>query len=187
MSNVVSLQIPTATKTKKSRGYDYANLKKFTKSQIGGLTKHLAGLRFNRLSETATNSNHDLWTLIFNRAEELGLEIGYSEAYGERLDFIKPRKITAEQTAFGKAWLKDYFFKLNGQPRGGKRMECVGPNTLRIAKSVVRFEFVGVQVLASSGWYPCQVLPIYRAFNRKGEYFDYAPIHWGEPLIMERS
>lgn len=27
------------------------------------------------------------------------------------------------------------------------------------------------------------VLPIYRTFNRKGEYFDYAPIHWGEPVI----
>ena len=163
--------------------YDYANLKTFQKSQVNGLTKHLANLRF----DAGTYETSKLWDQIFNRAKELGLEIGYSEAHGERLDFLKPRKITAEQTAFGKAWLKNYFFKMNGQPRSGKRTEYVSDKTLQIAKSVSRFEFVGVQVLASSAWYPCQVVPIYRAFNRKGEYFDYAPIHWGEPIIMERG
>lgn len=163
--------------------YDYANLKTFQKSQIGGLTKHLAGLRFG----AGTYETHELWDRIFSRAKELGLEIGYSQAHGERLDFTVPRKITAEQTKFGKTWLKEYFFKKNGEPRSGKRTEYVGTRTLNIAKSVTRFELVGVQVLASQGWYPTQVIPIYRAFNRKGEYFDYAPIHWGEPLVMERN
>lgn len=161
--------------------YDYANIKVFTKSQIRGLTKHLSGLRFKIDYER----NSELWDAIFKRGKELGLEIGYSQAHGERLDFVKPRKITKEQTVFGKAWLKEYFFKLNGEPRSGKRTEYVGDRVLSIAKSVSRFEFVGVQVLASSGWYPGQVVPIYRAYNRKGEYFDYAPIHWGEPLVME--
>lgn len=162
--------------------YDYANLKTFQKSQVNGLTKHLAGLRFG--SDGADGSQNK-WSRIFDRAKELGLEIGYSEAHGERLDFVKPRKITAEQTKFGKAWLKEYFFKKNGEARGGKRTEYVGTRVLDIAKNVSRFEFVGVQVLASSGWYPCQVVPIYRAYNRKGKYFDYAPIFWGEPIIME--
>lgn len=166
--------------------HDYANLKVFTKSQIGGLTKHLAGLRFKQTGDEL-NSNGMMWKRLFGRAGELGMEIGYSEAHGERLDFKQARKITREQTQFGKAWLKDYFFKMDGTPRSGKRTEYVSGCTLRIAKSVVRFEFVGVQVLASSGWYPCQVVPIYRAFNLKGESFDYAPIHWSAPLVMERS
>jgi hypothetical protein len=178
------LKMPTRSVTKTSRGYDYANLKTFTKSQVNGLTKHLANLRFDGGS---TYDNRVLWERIFNRASELGLEIGYSYAHGERLDFKTPRKITSEQTKFGKTWLKAYFFKQDGSPRGGKRTEYVGDRVLSIAKSVSRFEFVGVQVLASQGWYPSSVVPIYRAYNRKGQYFDYAPIHWGEPLIMEGS
>lgn len=161
--------------------YDYKKLKIFTKSQIGGLTKHLASLRFH------TSDTSDSWQRIFTRCSELGMEIGYSEAHGERLDFKLARKITSEQTYFGKSWLKNYFFKLNGEPRGGRRTEYVSSRTLEIARNVSRFEFVGVQVLASSGWYPCQFVPIYRAFNRKGESFDYAPIHWSTPIIMERG
>jgi hypothetical protein len=158
---------------------DYKNLKQFQKSQINGLTKHLSNLRFG------VGSNQDMWQAIFKRGEEIGLEIGYSEAHGERLDFKIPRKITKEQSDFGKSWLKEYFFKKDGKPRSGKATEYVGDRVLKIAKSVSRFEFVGVQVLASQGWYPCQVVPIYRAFNRKGEYFDYSPVHWGQPIIME--
>lgn len=158
---------------------DYRNIRTFQKSQINGLTKHFSGLRFGM------GSNHDSWNRIFDRAKQLGLEIGYSRAHGERLDFITPRKITREQTAFGKAWLKQYFFKLDGTPRSGKRTEYISDSTLKIAKSVARFEFVGVQILASHGWYPVQAVPIYRAFDRKGNYFDYSPVHWGEPIVME--
>jgi hypothetical protein len=165
--------------------HDYKNLKVFKKSQVNGLTKHLAGLRFSGFR--AGGSNQDMWSLIFKRGEELGLEVGYSDAHGERLDFKTPRKITAEQSQFGKSWLKEYLFKKDGTPRSGNRTEYVSERVLKIAKSVSRFEFVGVQILASSGWYPCQVVPIYRAFNRKGEYFDYAPIHWGTPIFMESN
>jgi len=28
-------------------------------------------------------------------------------------------------------------------------------------------------------------LPVYRTYNRRGQYFDYAPVHWGQPVIME--
>lgn len=162
--------------------YDYAKLNVFTKSQVNGLTKHLSNLRFNNGD---WNSTHELWQRIFDRSAELGMEIGYSQAHGERLDFIKPRKITKEQTEFGKTWLKDYFFKKNGEPRGGKRTEYVGTRVFRIIQDLKRFEFVGVQVLASSGWYPSQVVPIYRAYSKSGDYFDYAPVHWAPPIVME--
>jgi len=163
--------------------YDYKNIMKYEKSQVNGLTKMLANLRF----KTEYESNSQLWDRIFKVAENIGMEIGYSAVNGERLDFKTPRKITASQTALGKTWLKNYFFKANGEPRTGKRTEYVSDRVLNIAKSVSRFEFVGVYVLASSGWYPSSVVPIYRTFNRKGEYFDYSPIHWGEPIIDENN
>ncbi len=163
-------------------GYDYANFKTFTKSQIGGLTKSLASLRFGAGLDTGK-----AWDKILERAKSVGLEIDYNDANvsGEKLTFKVARKITAEQTKFGKAWLRNYFFKLDGTPRSGKRMDYISDDVLKIAKSVARFEFVGVLVVASQGFYPCQVLPIYRTYNRKGEYFDYAPIYWGQPIIME--
>ena len=161
--------------------YDYTNLKQYTKSQVNGLTKALMAQRFGE------GDSHAGWERIFNKAKEVGLEIDYNDANisGEKLTFKTPRKITKAQTELGKAWLKNHFFKLDGTPRRGKATECVSDSTLKIAKSVARFEFIGVLVIASQGWYPCQVLPIYRTYNRKGEYFDYAPVHWGQPVIME--
>lgn len=167
--------------------YDYMNLKRFEKSQVNGLTKHLAGLRFNTPDDP--NKRTRLNDVIFQRADELGLEIDYNDmnASGEKLTFKTPRKITAEQTKFGKAWLREYFFKKNGEPRGGKRTKCIGDDILRVAKSVVRFEFIGVMGLFNSYGEMVQFVPIYRAYGRNGRYFDYAPIHWGEPLISQNS
>lgn len=158
---------------------DYKNLKVFQKSQVNGLTKALIRERFEAFDKT------EAWNKIFKTAENFGLEVGYSHASGERLDFLKPRKITSEQTEFGKAWLKNYFFKLNGTERRGKRTDQVPDSVLKIAKRVSRFEFVGIQVLASSGWHPSQALPIYRAYDRTGSYFDYSPVPWGEPIIHD--
>ena len=68
--------------------YDYANLKTFTKSQIGGLTKRLAGMRF----KINTHEKSKLWDAIFQDARSLGMEIGYcGDYYGERLEFKTPR------------------------------------------------------------------------------------------------
>jgi hypothetical protein len=160
---------------------DYKNLKAYKKSQVNGLTKYLIGKRFESEDQRG-------WDSIIKLAENLGLSVGYCGNYhGERLDFDKPKKITKEQTELGKAWLKNHFFKLNGKPRTGKNTENVSDRVLRIAKRVSRFEFVGVAVLASSGWYPVQAVPIYRTYNRKGEYFDYSPIHWGQPIIDESN
>lgn len=157
---------------------DYKNLRQFKKSEINGLTKHLMSLRFG-----AGLDSRGSWDAIIKRAEELGLTLGYSTAYGERLDFARPRKITREQTELGRVWLRNYLFKASGAPRGGKVTEGISDSVLKVAKSVSRFEFVGVQLLASSGWYPCGAVPIYRAYDRKGNYFDYSPIHWGAPII----
>ena len=162
------------------KAHDYKNIKKFEKSQINGLTKKISGLRFNVNSYNTS----DMWDSIFKEAENMGLEVGYAgNYYGERLDFKNPRKITKEQTSFGKAWLKDFYFKKNGQPRSGKRLEHLDTDVLKIAKKVSRFEFVGIGVLASQGWFPVNAVPIYRAFDSEGNSFDYSPIHWNNPII----
>lgn len=161
---------------------DYKNLKRFEKSQINGLTKHLACLRFSEYSERERRNER-----MIERAEQLGLQVDYNDSHmsGEKFTFKVPRKITAEQTKFGKAWLKDYFFKRNGEPRSGKRTEYVSNQTLEIAKRVSRFEFIGVLGVADQYWNIHSFLPIYRAYDRNGNYFDYSPVHWGEPVIME--
>lgn len=35
------------------------------------------------------------------------------------------------------------------------------------------------------GCHDAQVLVMPDSYDRSGNYFDYAPIHWGEPVIME--
>jgi hypothetical protein len=167
--------------------YDYKNIKVFKKSQVGGLTKHVAGLRWKEEFRQPNSYNSDMDKVI-NHLKTLGLEIDYNNSHlsGEKFTFTKARKITKEQSDFGKAWLKDFFFNLKGQPRKGQRTEYVSDRVLAIAKNVSRFEFVGVlMVMDNSHRSIMQVLPVYRTYNRRGQYFDYAPVHWGQPVIME--
>jgi hypothetical protein len=167
----------------KNNRYQYAEMKTFPKGAIGGLTKKLASFRFT--SNNTTNDNQYDKTLIF--AREIGLSYSHNESAcnGDVFLFATPKKITAEQSNFGKAWLKDYFFKKNGETRSGKRTEYVGTRVLEISKSVSKFEFVGVIGLMNSYGDYIQFIPLYRTYNRKGQYFDYAPIHWGQPVIIE--
>lgn len=160
---------------------NFSKLKTYKKSEINALTKKLNSFRFGPSTE-----NHAQWTRLFEFSESIGLEVSYSQVYGETLIFKTPKKITKEQSDFGKAWLKNFFFTSKGQPRRGKRTEGVSDHVLTVAKSVSRFEFIGVHVIASSyGFSINQAVPIYRAYNRKGECFDYSPIHWGQPIITE--
>lgn len=170
---------------------DYKSLKVFRKSQINGLTKHLGGLRFLDIQDYSNAFEKgikvDVNERMISRAKELGLDIDYNDSNlpGEKFTFTNPRKITKEQTQYGKAWLKNHFFKANGDKRSGKNTEFVSDEVLRIAKNVSRFEFVGVLGVANSYWVINQFLPIYRTYDAKGNYFDYSPVHWGQPVIME--
>jgi hypothetical protein len=153
---------------------------KFEKSEIGALTKLLS----NRFAPQDRKDS-------VNALKELALECMGSEYLsngitGEVLHFKRGgAKISKEQTALGKTWLREFFFKKNDEVRGGKNTEGVGTRVLSIAKSVSKFEFVGVLLCYNQYGYSNSCLPIYRTYNRKGDYFDYAPIHWGQPVIME--
>src|SRR5690606_25836246 len=99
MNTAQVIELRPQPKQKKSRGYDYLNLKTFTKSQVNGLTKAIMSQRWG------TYDRGKMWDNIFDKAKSYGLDAGYSGAYyGERLDFTTPRKITKEQTDFGKRW-----------------------------------------------------------------------------------
>lgn len=168
---------------KKNNRYQYDKMTVFPKSAIGGLTKKLSSFRF--ISNNTTNDNAYDKTLTWAREQGLSLSHNNYEVNGDVFLFESVRKITKEQSQFGKAWLKNHFFKINGDIRRGKNTENVSDRVLKISKNVSRFEFVGVLGLMNSFSEYVQFLPIYRTYNRKGEYFDYAPIHWGQPIIME--
>lgn len=164
------------------RATDYTRLKQFTKSQINGLTKKLNGFRWEPRTATLRESLCDALGLRFTCYDWIDQ---YGGANLNVYLFDEPRRITAEQTAFGKQWLKEYFYKKDGTPRSGKRTEDVEAVILANADKVSRFEFVGVVGIAQRSNTECsQYIPLYRAFTRKGVSFDYAPIFWGTPLLF---
>lgn len=153
---------------------------RFEKSEINALTKFLGSYRF-----ASPERKNEILDLQADLLECVGHEYISSSFQCDVMHFKKPCKITKEQTKLGKAWLKHHFFKLSGEKRGSKNAEHVSDRVLAISKSVSRFEFVGVLMVRNQWADLLQALPIYRTYNRKGEYFDYSPIHWGQPIIME--
>lgn len=161
----------------KGNRYEYHKMKTFPKAAINGLTKLFSSARF---SDSYCNRDR-----VIQTKDAMGLkQVDYLyESRAQVLHFAKARKITKEQTQFGKAWLKSWFYKLDGSIRNGKRTENVPQVVLQNANKISRFEFIGVLGLENSMGEVVQYIPIYRAFRRDGWYFDYAPIFWGSPVI----
>lgn len=181
-SNTAHLDVACLKTVKKSKTLN-AHLERyksgrFEKNEINALLKLFTSYRF------ADNQRkleiEALQELILNYVD--GTYV-YSN-HAEIMHFPKACKISREQTEFGKQWLKNYFFKKDGKPRSGKATEDIGEHELKIAKAVSRFEFVGILLIKNQWGDVNGALPIYRTYNRKGEYFDYSPIHWGQPVIM---
>lgn len=166
---------------KKNNVYQYHSMKVFPKSAINGLTKKLSSFRFND-----NNTNHDNAydkTLMWAREQGLNWSHNDYEIDGDIFLFEKARKITKEQTQFGKTWLKNHFYTPKGMIRQTKGI-CKSIRVRSIVLGITRFEFVGVIGLRNSFGDYVQFVPIYRTY-KGGAYFDYAPIHWGQPIIME--
>jgi hypothetical protein len=174
MNKTIQIHIDRITKTRR-----------FEKSEIGALTKLIASYRF-----ADTQRKNDIEALQTETMERVAIVDRYM--YNHRVEcevmhFAKPSKITVQQTTLGKNWLNKHCFKLNGETR--KDIEDhFSDRALSIARNVSRFEFIGVVMVFDDSGYGKnlqQVLPIYRTYNRKGEYFDYSPIHWAQPIVME--
>lgn len=159
--------------------YQYESMKVFPKGAINGLTKKLNSMRFGR---SAPNAREIYDAMELTQRGSVERDMDYSSYI---MHFAHTRRIERAQTTFGKAWLKQWFYKLNGSKRTGKRVEGVSDRVLRLANKITRFEFIGV--LEHTNWYgePQQYTPIYRAYTSTGEYFDYSPIMWSNPIIME--
>lgn len=159
--------------------------RKFSKSEIGALTKIMQSYRF--ASAERKNEIEHLQTETMEHLTTVDLYRHGRHFEAEFQQFPVASKITADQTKLGKAWLKQYCFKVNGGLR--KNIENVfSERCLDIIRNVSRFEFVGVLMVfddSGCGRNLCNVLPIYRTYDRKGKYFDYAPIHWDKPVVME--
>ena len=173
----------------KNNTYQYAQMKQFPKSAINGLTKKLSGFRFAKMPVGMDYQQSDLLRDRMKSEFMTSLSLinvdNIYESNANLYHFKIARKITKEQTQLGKAWLKNHFFKLDGSKRNGKNTKNVSDRVLAISKSASRFEFIGVIGCMNSFGDELQFLPVYRTYNTKGEYFDYAPIHWGQPIIME--
>lgn len=156
----------------------------YTKSDVGALTKLVASRRFSDGWRS-----QQIFEFVENNFKCVDNIYLHSNFQGEVMHFNKIQNLTKEQTALGKAWLKNYFYNSKGVLRSSKDVKAIqlehSNKVTDIAKNVSRFKFVGIMVVSNSHGYANQCLPIYRAFNKKGEYFDYAPIHWGQPVIME--
>jgi hypothetical protein len=162
------------------RHLDRIKAGKFEKSEINALTKLIQSSRFAEQIR-----KNEILAFLDLVSDEVGFEYLHGGFQGAVRHFKKPMKITKQQTELGKQWLRNYFFKLNGKKRTGKATEFVGDRVLQISKKVKRFEFVGI-LIGRNQWRDISgVLPIYRTYDSSGNYFDYAPIHWGQPIIME--
>lgn len=95
--------------------------------------------------------------------------------------FDNSYSITKEQTEFGIEWLNNFSFKSNGEARNTKNN--FDSAQLLIIKNFKKFEFVGVLGFRNGFNQMIQHAPIYRVVSKSGDYFDYTPIHMGNPIV----
>lgn len=93
-------------------------------------------------------------------------------------------KITKEQSLFGIEYLKKTVFTKKGIPRNAKRNFLRSePNAIKIIKNFAKFRFIGLQSVPNNYYWGNRAgeytLPIYRTYDRDGNYFDYTAGMWG--------
>lgn len=103
-----------------------------------------------------------------------------SLSYGHSKEF----KITKEQTKFGLDYLKDTVFTSKGTTRNAKRNFLKEePNAVNILKNFAKFRFIGLASVSQPLYWQNKVgeytLPIYRTYDKNGNYFDYTAGMWG--------
>jgi hypothetical protein len=139
------------------------NGKKWSKSDIHGLLKLINGRRFKK--DLFKEDVNNLIALMWSHEED-----------------NKEWLITKEQSDLGIQWLKNACFKKNGETRNTELSRSFSDHKKNIIKNFSKFRFVGFHE-EGGGCYNTTYLPIYRTYDRKGNYFDYSPIHWGLPII----
>jgi hypothetical protein len=142
-----------------------AGRKRWAKQEINGLRKAIG---YSRWSEGEDRDNR----------------LRLLEKMSEALTENKSWPITAEQTEQGIEYLRRLLLKTNGERTRNKVAQKFTDEQVDIVRKFKRFTFVGLHEVYSDYDGRLQdTLPIYRVHSRDGKHFDYAPIHWGEPLV----
>jgi hypothetical protein len=96
-----------------------------------------------------------------------------------------PYKITKDQSLKGIGWLKRYCFRTNGEVRRSCKLDL---DCVAIIRKFSRFEFVGLYSMqehyGSFSEYK-KWAPVYRTYSKDGSYFDYVPVHWDAPVVLD--
>jgi len=159
------------------------NGKMMTKNEIGAVIKGLNAERFSKHGASHPLAMEKELSRHIESISEQGNThyLSESDSYATEILFNKPLKITEEQTTLGIAYLKSFCFG----KRGPRKQTVFNENDLKVIEGFKQFLFVGVLQIENSYGYK-QYLPIYRTKGKKA-FFDYAPIHWGKPIVTKSA
>lgn len=97
-------------------------------------------------------------------------------------------KITEDQSNKGIEWLKKTQLKKNGELRNSQSV-FINEGDKKILENFSHFKFIGLE-FSDFNYYSNSyrnIAPIYRTFDKSGNYFDYAPIAFGSCGILDRG
>lgn len=141
--------------------------KVLSKSDIGALTKLFNSSRWGG----DTQRNADIREL--------------KAAFDSRIDNKDFFDLTQEQTDFGIEWLHNFLFTGSGKLRQGK---CVGDfdnHEALVIRNFSGFQLVGLKEHYNGIGTVVMYSPIYRTYDKLGNWFDYAPVMWGVPELID--
>lgn len=146
---------------------DYLSLfkqKTWAKADIQRLTKFLNGVRFTKDDD--------------RRAFSLEFQAKFDELWN------KPRLLTEEHSTQGINYLRDYCWTTKGVVR--KSCRAFNEDEREIVKNFKSFAFIGWHI-ETNDFGDTFFHIVYRTYAKDGSYFDYIPMHWGDPIIVENG
>ena len=140
--------------------------------------------------QTKLNDKTHIWTEgeINQLRKSLGICSIWSKAAIEELLYaIRDGfefRITPEQTEKGLNWLLKSQFRMNGKLRESQGT-FIDERAADIVRNFSHFLFIGIQMQSNNPYNSVySAAPIYRCFDKDGHYFDYNPVAYVVPEIV---
>lgn len=102
------------------------------------------------------------------------------DLFEEKASSNKTIQLSKEQQSKGLNWLRQKTFKLNGRIR---KNSPLGSYEIEVLNNFKKFTCVGLYNISENSY--TQYVPIYRCYNKKGNYFDYICLMWGEIKVTQ--
>lgn len=99
--------------------------------------------------------------------------------FEEKASSNKSIQLSKEQQLKGLNWLRQKTFKLNG---GIRKNSPLGTYEIVVLNSFKKFTCVGLYNNSENNY--VNYVPVYRCYGKKGNYFDYICMMWGEITIV---